>query len=106
MQQTPLAIIAAVHARLFDVDNALQTAPGDPDLSRTQRELEAALLRAADELHADACISDATWGVLAAQLDERQLIEVPMLIGHYHLVAFTLNSLGVQREPGVPGFGG
>ena len=36
--------------------------------------------------------------------DERQLIEVPMLVGHYHMVAFTLNSLGVQREPGVPGF--
>jgi 4-carboxymuconolactone decarboxylase len=69
-------------------------------------ELEAALLRAADELHTDACIGDPTWGVLAAHLDERQLIEVPMLIGHYHLVAFTLNSLGVQREPGVPGFGG
>ncbi len=27
-----------------------------------------------------------------------------MLIGHYHLVSFTLNSLGVQREPGVEGF--
>ena len=27
-----------------------------------------------------------------------------MLVGHYHMVAFTLNSLGVQREPGVPGF--
>ena len=27
-----------------------------------------------------------------------------MLVGHYHLVAYTLRSLGVQREPGVPGF--
>jgi len=26
-----------------------------------------------------------------------------MLVGHYHLVAFTLNTLGVEREPGVPG---
>lgn len=69
-------------------------------------ELEAALLQAADELHTGACISDATWAVLAAELDERQLIEVPMLIGHYHLVAFTLNSLGVQLEPGVAGFEG
>ena len=41
-----------------------------------------------------------------ARYDERQLIEVPMLVGHYHLVGFTLNSLGVQREPGVPGFDG
>ena len=24
-----------------------------------------------------------------------------MLVGHYHLVAFTLNSLGVQIEPEV-----
>ena len=24
-----------------------------------------------------------------------------MVVGHYHLVAFTLNSLGVQVEPGV-----
>ncbi len=65
---------------------------------------DATLLRAADELHDDACLSDETWQLLAARYDERQLIEVPMLVGHYHMVAFTLNSLGVQREPGVPGF--
>src|SRR5438270_214019 len=66
-------------------------------------DFERALLTAADELHADACITDPTWGVLAERYDERQLIEVTMLIGHYHMVAFTLNSLGVQREEGVPG---
>ncbi len=64
---------------------------------------ERVLLTAADELHADARITDATWAALAERYDERQLIEVPMLIGHYHMVAFTLNSLGVQREEGVPG---
>src|SRR5437764_1391211 len=64
---------------------------------------DAALLRAADELHADACVSDATWAVLAGRYAEAQLIEVPMLVGQYHMVGFTLNSLGVQREPGVPG---
>jgi 4-carboxymuconolactone decarboxylase len=62
------------------------------------------LVRAADELHDDSCISDETWRALAARYDERQLIEVPMLVGHYHMVAFALNTLGVQREPGVPGF--
>jgi alkylhydroperoxidase family enzyme len=67
---------------------------------------DATLLRAADELHDDACITDATWAALAVLYDERQLIELPMLVGQYHLVAFTLNSLGVQREPGVPGFDG
>jgi 4-carboxymuconolactone decarboxylase len=66
-------------------------------------DFEAALLTAADELHADGVISDATWAVLAQRYDDKQLIEVPMLVGQYHLVAFTLNSLGVEREPGVEG---
>ncbi len=66
--------------------------------------LDATLLRAVDELHDDACISDDTWAVLAAHYDERQMIELPMIIGHYHMLAFTLNSLGVQLEPGVAGF--
>ena len=67
---------------------------------------DAALLRAADELHDDSCISEATWSVLADRYDEHQLIEVLMVVGQYHLVSFALNSLGVQRELGVPGFGG
>lgn len=66
---------------------------------------DAILLRAADELHDDCCIQESTWNELAARYDERQLIELVMLIGHYHMVAYTLNSLGVEREPGVPGFG-
>jgi 4-carboxymuconolactone decarboxylase len=69
-------------------------------------ELEAAVLRAADEPHSDACITDDTWAVLAAHLDERQLIEVPRLVGQYHIVSFTLNTLGIQREPGLGGFNG
>jgi 4-carboxymuconolactone decarboxylase len=69
-------------------------------------DLDATLLRAADELHADACITDVTWAALAAAYTVEQLIEVPMLVGQYHLVSFTLNSLGVQREPGVPGLPG
>ena len=67
---------------------------------------DAALVRAADELHHDACITDETWATLASRYDEKQLTEVPMVVGQYHLVSFTLNSLGVQREPGVPGFDG
>lgn len=63
---------------------------------------DAALLRAADELHAGSRIGDATWSALAGRYDERQLIEVCMVVGQYHLVAFTLNSLGVQPEPGLP----
>ncbi len=64
-------------------------------------EHDALLMRAADELHVDACLSDATWASLAERYDEPQMIELPMLVGHYHLVAFTLNSLGVQVEAEV-----
>jgi alkylhydroperoxidase family enzyme len=69
-------------------------------------EHDAALLRAADELHDDSTISDATWAALAASYDEQQLIEVSMLVGQYHMVAFTLNSTGVQLDDGLEGLPG
>jgi alkylhydroperoxidase family enzyme len=65
---------------------------------------EATLLHAADELHAAFRISDDTWALLAQGYDERQLIEIPMLVGQYHLVAMTLNTLGVEPEEGLEGF--
>ena len=64
---------------------------------------EAALLRAADELHRDARVGDDTWSALAACYDEQALIEALMVVGQYHLVSFFLNSTGVAREAGVPG---
>ncbi len=60
--------------------------------------VDATLVRAADELHADAEIADATWAELAERYDEAQLVEVPMVVGQYHLVAFTLRSLRIQPE--------
>ncbi|MBW8783788.1 MAG: carboxymuconolactone decarboxylase family protein [Novosphingobium sp.] len=62
-------------------------------------ERDAAVLRAVEELHADAMIADATWAVLARHMDERQLIELPILIGHYHLAAFVQNSLRFALNP-------
>jgi alkylhydroperoxidase family enzyme len=64
---------------------------------------DATLLHAADELHRHARIGDETWSRLAKRWNAQQLIELCMLVGQYHLVAFTVNSLGVEREPGVPG---
>src|SRR5882762_5810753 len=61
---------------------------------------DAALLTAADELHHDSRISDHTWAALAARYDQKQLIELPILVGQYHMVAFALNSFGVEIEPG------
>jgi alkylhydroperoxidase family enzyme len=59
---------------------------------------QAALLRATDELTRDHRISDATWDALRPDLDDRQLIELCLLAGHYTALAGTLNSLGVQLD--------
>lgn len=56
------------------------------------------VLAAADELHERGTISDATWTELATRFGEHELIELVMLIGHYHMVAFALNALRVQHE--------
>jgi alkylhydroperoxidase family enzyme len=60
--------------------------------------LDAALLRAVDELFEDSCITDATWNVLADALADEQLIEVVMLVGFYLLNCFSVNSLGIQLD--------
>ena len=62
------------------------------------------LLRAADELKDDSCIGDVTWAALADRYDEKQLIEIPMVVGHYILVSGVLNTLGIPLEDGVTGF--
>ena len=59
---------------------------------------DAALLRSVDELLDDHVISDTTWEVLASRYDERLLVELPMAVGHYFMLAITLNSLGVEPE--------
>jgi alkylhydroperoxidase family enzyme len=44
-------------------------------------EHDRAIVRAAEELHQDAMISDETWKVLSRRLDEQQLIELLLLVG-------------------------
>ncbi len=65
---------------------------------------DATLIRAADELHADAFITDATWNALAKRYNKQQLMDVVMTVGNYNLVSMLLNSFGVQLDPGVPSF--
>jgi alkylhydroperoxidase family enzyme len=67
-------------------------------------EFDATLLRAADELRAQAFISDAVWNALAARYDERRLLDLIFTIGQYNLVSMALNTLGVKLDEGVAGF--
>lgn len=58
------------------------------------------LLRAVDELLGDGEIGDETWSGLRGFLDDAQLIELCMLVGHYVMVAMTLKTLRVPLEAG------
>ncbi len=58
----------------------------------------ALVLEVADELHADGAIGDELWARLSAAFSEVELIELCMLVGHYEMLAMTLNSLRVQPD--------
>lgn len=60
-----------------------------------------ALMRAAEELVADHCISDETWASLAERYTTEQLIEVVFMVANYTLLAMVNNSLGIQPEEEV-----
>ena len=63
---------------------------------------DAALLRAADELHDDSRISDSTWAALAERYSTEQMLDVIFTVGNYHLVSMALNSCGVELDEGIP----
>ena len=72
----------------------IKEGPEAPGWSRADR----AVLRAADELHADAFISDATWNELKETYRDEQLMDLIFTVGNYTLVSMALNTLGVQLE--------
>lgn len=57
------------------------------------------LLAAADELHAERSLSDPAWAALRPLCSDAELIELCMLVGHYEMLAMTLNALRVQPDP-------
>jgi alkylhydroperoxidase family enzyme len=63
---------------------------------------DATLLRAADELHVDSFVSDATWQTLSARYNTNQMVDVVDTVGTLTMQAGAINSLGVEIEPGVP----
>jgi alkylhydroperoxidase family enzyme len=62
------------------------------------------LLKAVDELHEDAFISDTTWNALAREYSEEQLMDLVFTVGQYNFVSMALNSFGVQLDEGGAGF--
>ena len=65
---------------------------------------ERALLRATDELHDDAFVSDATWKELETHFSEHQRMDLVFAVGQYNLVSMALNTFGVQLDDNIEGF--
>ncbi|HIL05017.1 MAG TPA: carboxymuconolactone decarboxylase family protein [Acidimicrobiia bacterium] len=65
---------------------------------------EIALLEMVDDLYGDDCVSDATWLKLAGLFSVSEMLEFMAAALQYRLVSGLLNSCGVQRDDGVPGW--
>ena len=61
--------------------------------------LEADVLAATDQCIDHYRVNDETWGRLAKELDERQLVELVFVIGTYTALAMAFNSFGLELEP-------
>ena len=59
---------------------------------------DADVLRAADELHVDSFVSDATWKALSARYNTNQLVDLVDTVGTLTMQAGAINSLGVEIE--------
>ncbi len=82
-----------------DEINQIKAGPDADGLS----EKDALLLRATDELHQNAKISDPVWQGLTAYYDMQQMMDIVFAVGNYNLVSMALNSFGVQLDEGLEG---
>ena len=60
---------------------------------------ERLLMQVTEELVGTRDLGDATWAELRASYDERTVIEILLLIGHYDMLATTLMTLRLQPDP-------
>jgi len=84
-------------------DREIERIKAGPDAAGWSR-FDAALLRAVDELHEQALVSDATWRELAEHYNTQQMMDVVFTVGQYNLVSMALNTFGVQLDEGIRGF--
>jgi AhpD family alkylhydroperoxidase len=60
---------------------------------------EAAALAAAETLVTEKAIPDREWQALTPHFDDRRLIEICLLVGHYDMVATIIDVLRIQPDP-------
>jgi len=113
-RETELAILRVAHLRSCEYELVQHRRLGrragltDDELRRVEEGSEAAgwspreraLLAAVDGLHRDQDLDDGTWAEIREHLNDRECIELVMLVGHYEMLATTIAALRIQ--PDVP----
>jgi 4-carboxymuconolactone decarboxylase len=97
------AVHAAAYGPRVGLDDAQlrATAVGaadDPAFTVRDRLLVALV----DQLHDTAAVDDALWADLARHFSAPQLVELLVLAGWYHAIAYVANGARVPREPWAP----
>ena len=77
-----------------DVDRVREGSSGEG-----WRDHEQLLMRVTEELLATRDLGDATWTELRTAYDERTVIEILLLVGHYDMLATTLTALRLEPDP-------
>jgi alkylhydroperoxidase family enzyme len=65
---------------------------------------EAAAFRLADELHASSTLSDELFAELARHFGEAEILELSIIAGWYHTIAYVIGTARVVREEWAPPF--
>ncbi len=87
----PLAIKAGVSP--VEVERVLS-----PDGESGWSARERVILRTVDALHERRDVTDEEWATLRQHLSEREAIELLLLVGHYEMLATTINTLRIPLD--------
>lgn len=80
-----------------DVDAVTWDGPGDGPVGGWS-DRESAVLRAVDQLLDERDVDDDTWSDLRHHLDEREAIELLLLVGHYDMLSTTITTLRIAPD--------
>lgn len=96
---------AAFFAERVGLDKArLQATVHGDRRSACWSAVEALLIEFADSLHVRSVIDDVLWARMAAHWNESQMMELAVLVGFYHSIAYLIAVARVEREGFAPGF--
>jgi AhpD family alkylhydroperoxidase len=111
-RETELVILRVAHLRScrYEYDHHVRLGHraglSDSDIARVTEGPDAggwtsrehAILTAVDQLHGDQDLDDAAWSALRVHLDDRESIELCMLVGHYEMLATVIAALRIEPD--------